>query len=336
MNTTDLRQLLDERSGDSAEQVMHHLRLRGVAAKVRRRRRRRVATWAACVLVALGGFSAFALRPGPTPPAPPTTHTIEGFPEYGLGTRVTAAASADFAVRRVEVTLVPSTLDLTVFTRCDRVSDTTAIDMTVTVNDHELTGGTCGAAARWSTWTPELGVVKDRPATFVMTITGARRFDGEQTVAAPIPETGTFGLALGERVPFDSYPLPPRPSGPLPPLDENPSFCSTARCLDAVIIRSDPNDPTLPVRRTLTWKPLSTIDLVSQTPGFLHLRVNDVEIATGEWWDYEQGGHGVTGDQGGQWKEPFGLDPRPGDRVTIEIVPEHQTGDWQVILKPAE
>jgi len=162
MNTTDLRQLLDERSSDSAEQVMHHLRLRGVAAKVRRRRRRRAAAWAACVLVALGAVSAVALQPRPTSPPVPATHTINGFPEYGLGTRVAAAASADFAVRRVEVTLVPGTLDLTVFTRCDRVSDTTAIDMTVTVNDHELTGGTCGGAARWSSWTPELGVAVGR------------------------------------------------------------------------------------------------------------------------------------------------------------------------------
>ncbi|GIF63173.1 hypothetical protein Ais01nite_12080 [Asanoa ishikariensis] len=336
MNTTDLRQVLDERSSHSAEQVMHHLRLHGVATKVRRRRRRRVATWTACVLVVLGAVSGVALLPRPTPPGPPATHTIEGFPEYARGTRVAAAASADLSVRRVEVTMVPSTLDLTVFTRCDSPADNVVMDMTVTVNNHELTSGSCGGAARWWSWTPELGVAVGKPATFVMTVTGARRSEGEQTVAAAIPATGTFGLALGERIPFDSYPLPPRPAGTLRPLDEHPGTCSQESCPDAVIIRSDPNDPTLPVRRTLTWKPISDIDMVGQTPGFLHLKVNNVEIATGEWWDYELGGHGMYGDQGGQWKDEFRLDPKPGDQVTIEIVPEHQTGEWQVVFRPAD
>ncbi|MEV1330387.1 hypothetical protein AB0J20_12515 [Micromonospora costi] len=42
----------------------------------------------------------------------------------------------------------------------------------------------------------------------------------------------------------------------------------------------------------------------------------------------------MYGDSDGRWKRDFGLDLRPGDPVTIEIVPERLTGAWQVVLAP--
>jgi hypothetical protein len=85
----------------------------------------------------------------------------------------------------------------------------------------------------------------------------------------------------------------------------------------------------------VTWKTLDSIDIVAQTPGLLHVRVNGVRVATGEWWDYEMSGFGMYGDQGGQWKAEFGLNLRPGQSVTVELVPEHITGAWQVVFTPA-
>lgn len=330
MNTTDLRYVLDERSSDSAEQVMHHLRLQGVAAKVRRRRRRRAAAWTTCVVVAIASVAA-AVVPGPRPNRPgpaPAVRMIEGFPEYANGARVVAASSAALPERRLEVTIVPTTVELVLFSRCAAGKDT--LEEKVTVNGRALSDGTCGGAYRPAGLDLALG----QPATFVMTITGAQRFDGENTVAAPMPATGLFALAVGERVPFESYPLPPRPAA-LGPFDIFPAGCTEERCPGAVIIRSDPADPAKPVRRTVTWKTISRIDMISQTPGLLHLRVAGVEIATGEWWDYERGGSGVFGDENGGWKTEFGIDPKPGDQVTVEIVPEHLTGAWQVVLQPA-
>ncbi|HEX7745300.1 MAG TPA: hypothetical protein VF462_08580 [Micromonosporaceae bacterium] len=340
MNLTYLKQVLDERSGDSAENVMHHLRLQGVRAKVAARRRRRVAS-ATFAVVALAGIATAAVVPAlrsdvaRTPAAgPPPTRTVEGFPEYANGARVVGAQSAELPERGVELTIVPTTLDLVVFTRCEGTGEKVHLAETVTVNGHDLLGGTCGTIVRPEGWAG-LGVAVGKPATFVMTITGAQRLEETGDVQVPIPQTGAFGLAIGERIPFDQYPLPPRPAA-LRPLDQTlPVRCTEARCPGALLIRSDPADPTRPVRQTVTWKTIEAIDLVAQTPGLLHVRANGVEVATGEWWDYEVGGSGTYGDQDGDWKRAFGLDLRPGASVTIEIVPEHITGAWQVVFTPA-
>ncbi len=339
MNLTDLKQVFDERSGDPSEHVVHHLRLQGVRTKVVARRRRRVATWTACAIVAVAGVAAAVvpgLRPDVTPtPAdsPSPVRTIEGFPEYANGARVVAAKSAALPQQRLELTVVPTTLDLVVLNRCD-AGENVALKGELTVNGHGFVSGRCGGTFRSEGWAG-LDVAVGKPATFVMTITGAQRPDDTGGGQVPIPDTGTFGLAIGERVPFDRYPLPPRPSGTLAPLPEVlPAGCTEKLCPDALIIRSDPADPTRPVRRTLTWQTIDSIDMVAQTPGLLHLRINGVEITTGEWWDYAMTGTGMYGDKGGDWKRQFGLDPHPGDSVAIEIVPEHMTGAWQVVFTP--
>jgi hypothetical protein len=339
MNLTDLKQVLDGRSSDPAEHIMHHMRLHGVRAKVSARRRRRIATWTACVVVAVAGI-ATAVVPGlrthvsPTPANNPSpTRTVEGFPEYANGARVVAARSAELPARRIELTVVPTTLDLVVFRRCNGTDDQVALIEKLTVNGHDLSSGTCGGAVRPSAW-ERLDVTVGKPATFAMTITGAQRFDGTHNVDMSIPEAGTFGLAVGERIPFDKYPLPPRPSVTLGPLDQVlPAGCTEALCPGSLIIRSDPADPTRPVRQIVTWQTINSIDMVAQTPGLLHVRVNGVEIATGEWWDYKMTGNGMFGDKDGEWKR-LGLDPHPGDSVTIEIVPEHIGGAWQVVFSP--
>ncbi|MFC0029709.1 hypothetical protein ACFFMM_09260 [Micromonospora chaiyaphumensis] len=342
MNLTDLKEVLDERSGDPADQLVHHLRLRGVQAKVVARRRRRIVAWATCAVVALVGIAVAAVMPGlrtnvtPTPAdSPSPVRTVEGFPEYARGTRVVAAKSAAFPARRIELTIVPTTLDLVIFTRCDGTGDNVKPDERVSVNGHFLYGLGCGGASRQMSWEGR-DMAVGKPATFVMTITGAKRYDGTDMVPAAIPDGGTFGLAIGVRIPFDQYPLPPRPSGPLAPLPRTlMAGCTEALCPDAVIIRSDPSDPKRPAKRTVTWKTPDSVEMLAQTPGLLHVRVNGVEITTGEWWDYEVNTVGRFGDLSSGWKREFGLDLRPGDPVTIEVEPEYVTGAWQVVLSPA-
>ncbi|WP_446217947.1 hypothetical protein [Micromonospora sp. IBHARD004] len=344
MNLSDLKQVLDERSGDSADQLVHHMRLQGVQAKVVARRRRRIATWATCAVVALAGIAAAAVVPGlrtdvtPTPAdSPSPVRTIEGFPEYANGARVVAAESAALPERRIELTIVPTTLDLVIFSRCDGTGEKVEPWEKLSVNGHDLGGGSCSGvgASRQHGW-ERLEVAVGKPATFVMTITGAHRVEETGYVPVAIPDSGTFGLAIGVRIPFDQYPLPPRPSGPLDPLHQTlMAGCTERLCPDAVIVRSDPADPTRPVQRTLTWKTIDSVDMLAQTPGLLHVRVNGVEITTGEWWDYQMSAVGMFGDRRGAWKREFGLDLNPGDSVTIEIVPEHITGAWQVVFSPA-
>jgi hypothetical protein len=260
---------------------------------------------------------------------------IEGFPEYANGARVVAAQSAALPERRVEVTVVPTTLDLVVFSRCAVADDDeVALDEELSVNGHALGSGSCGGSSVRGSW-KGMGVAVGKPATFAMKITGARRWDGSERRTVPIPQAATLGLAIGERIPFTQYPLPARPSGPLGPLtDMLPAGCTETECPKAVIIRSDPADPTRTVRRTVTWKPVDVVAMVAQTPGLLEVRVNGVRITTGEWWNYDRNGVHMYGDKDGAWKSEFGLDLRAGDSVAIEVVPRYITGDWQVVFSP--
>ncbi|GAB3945080.1 hypothetical protein GCM10027614_36280 [Micromonospora vulcania] len=244
-----------------------------------------------------------------------------------------AAKSAALPDRRVEVTIVPTTLDLIVFDRCGGTGDGVVLKIALSVNGHDFVEGTCGGALRPSRWDGR-DVAVGRPTTFVLTVTGARRSAETGDVDAPIPDAGTFGIAIGERIPFDRYPLPARPTALASLHQMLPAGCTEALCPDAVIIRSDPADPMRAVRRTVTWKTMDSIEMLAQTPGLLHLRVDGVEVKVGEWWDYAMNGHGMYGDKDGAWKREFGLDLHPGDPVAIEIVPEYVTGAWQVVLIP--
>ena len=88
------------------------------------------------------------------------------------------------------------------------------------------------------------------------------------------------------------------------------------------------------LRDVVTWTAFESIDMASQTPGYLHIRVNGVEVARGEWWDYEQAGYSVPVDKKDDWTKHFGLTVRAGQQVTIEIVPEYTTGAWKVVFTP--
>ncbi|MEU1395616.1 hypothetical protein ABZ403_06050 [Micromonospora zamorensis] len=336
MNLTDLPQVLDERSGDPAGHVMHDVRLRGVRAKVVARRRRRIATWTTCAVVALGGVATAAVVPGlhsdvaPVPAdSPSPVRTIDGFPEYADGARLVAVKSATLPERRVELTIVPTTLDLVVSTRCDEA----LLQEQLSINGRDLgANGDCGTGHLGPIWAT-YGVAVGRPSTFVLTITGVRQLNQSGVIQTQVPSSGTFGLAIGERVPLDQYPVPPRSSVTLGPL-LLPAGCPEVPCGDFVIIRSDPADPSRAVRQTVTWKTIETITMDSQTPGLLHLRVNGKEITTGRWWDYSTIPDSMYGDKDGRWTREFGLTLRPGDPVTIEVVPEGTTGAWQIVFAP--
>jgi hypothetical protein len=144
------------------------------------------------------------------------------------------------------------------------------------------------------------------------------------TVSGAIPESGGYGIAVGEAVPFVEYPLPSRPAK-LEPLDGTlPAGCTEVTCPGAFIIRSDPADPLAPQELTVPWQTIRSVDLVSQTPGFLHVTANGDALGTARWWDYEQGGYGLS-------MVPL----KRAATVTIEVRPEYVTGAWQAVFQPA-
>jgi hypothetical protein len=345
MNLTDLRELLDERAVEAARTAAHHSRLAGVRGRVLTRRRRRATAWVgAAVVVVAGLVAAVAMTPGlrsDRGPEPGATDPVAvGFPEYEWGYHLVEAATGDLPATSVTLTWVPTTLDLFVFLRCE---GTQQLVTTVTINSQTVSEGPCAGGFQPSDETDRLGLVIGRPATLTMTVTGAIEIvrspdaSGEPPVG-PVPSYGRFAVAVGEAVPFDRYPFPARPSGPLPALDGGilPAHCTPDRCRDSIIVTSTEADPNRPVSMTVTWGKVESIDMVAQTPGILEVRVDGVVVATGRWWDYGGMGIGALGPENGRWREDLGLDPRPGDRVTIEIVPSRFTGAWKVVLGPSD
>jgi hypothetical protein len=336
----DLTGLLQERSAEPAEGAAHHRRLAGVAARVvRRRRRRRAAVAAAGAAVAvllIAGLTA-VLRPSAPPqpaqrtPTPSPTRLVEGFPEYAQGARVVAAKAAALPTRTVTLTFVLTRLDLVVFERCEGLPAHVSLTVAITLNGRAFAGGTCGGSLRSSDLT-EYKLTVGKPTTLIATVQGATRSTETGEAEVAVPAAATFAIAVGERMPYSDYPLPPRPS-PLrrfePGLPVNSAGLEPS---GSIVVGADLADPTRPQRLTVTWRSVDNIDMVSQTPGVLHVRVNGVEVATGEWWDYKQSGYSTFGDT--DWPRSFGLTVRPGERVSIEVVPEHVTGDWRVVFVP--
>jgi hypothetical protein len=347
MNLTDLRDVLDQRSAEPVDRTAaHHLRLSAVRARIAARRRRRTAVGAACAaVVLLVTGTTIALNrattdPSPGRPAPAATRgrLIEGFPEYAEGTRVTAAGSAALPTRTIDLTLVPGTPRLVLFGRC-RVGGGVRLDVELQVNGHGVLSGGCdGALPSIGYDLSEAGVEPGRPVTVRMVVTGARTrtrptvgpADDEQGVPTAVPADGDFALAVGEPVPFADYPLPSRPAALKPLGSAMPSPDAGSKASLGPVLRADPTDPNRRQRLTVTWRAVETVWMVAQTPGALHLRVDGTEVMTNKWWDYGQGRQ--SGPPDSTWP---GRPVWPGKQVTIEVVPEHMTGDWAVVLELA-
>jgi hypothetical protein len=310
MNVTELREVLEERSEATPAEVMHHLRLAGVRARIRARRRRRVAAWAAAAAVAIAGVTSVAFAPdrgGDGSTVDPAA-TIEGFPVYANGTHVIAAERTRLPDTRLELTFIPAIDDLTVFIDCVG-ADLEKFNVEVRFQGEQMSMG-CGGSFTPANWL-QRGLRVDEPNVLVMNVVA-----GANTAA-------DYGIAIGEAVPFEDYPLPPRPATLKPLNGPLPAGCTEVTCPDAFIIRSDPADPLAPRQMTVPWQTIRSVELLAQTPGFLHVTANGDPLGTAKSWDYEQGGHGLS-------MVPL----KRAATVTIEVRPEHVTGAWQAVFQP--
>jgi hypothetical protein len=332
MTGIDLRDLLDERSAETSDRIMHHLRLVGVQRKVAARRRLRMAAagTAAVAVLATGAAASVSLPDLPATQSGLTSGTgvIDGFPEYANGARVAVAGWNHLPARKIHLKLVPTTNKLVVFSRCN-AAYSVVLTAEILINDRPLVSGHCNSYTR-----PDLreladmGVRPGAPMSITMTILGTQLQAGDkEPVSATVPDQGDFGLAVGQRVPFDEYPLPPRPKT-LAPLDPRMSFVEDK---DTIVLKADPADPARPVARAVVWTNAGPIQAFSQTPGFLHVLVDGVEVGTHESWSYELSHTGGIGEphDGRLTGAPL---PPAGRLVTVRVVPEHVTGDWAVVL----
>jgi hypothetical protein len=312
----------------------------------RQRRAARVrpalAVVAAAVVVASGAGTAIRLT-GDEVAADPA-ESLAGFPEYAEGARVIAAEEA-VVDQTLSLTFTADTRGLVLLARCE--SDYAGAEA-LFLSAELATGGanaavdafctTPGAADSSGRWDVD-GVVslRDRligeefwaevavgePTTITASLVGAWTAAGD---FAAIPY-GTFGVAVAEPVPFEEYPLPPRPYA----MNSLPDITWVAP--GPVEIRADRQEPNRPVEATFQWEAdhglchegALPIETSSDSPGTLRVLVNGVEVATPAWWDYEQA------------SLMYGLGPacdalRDGDAVTVTVEPEHMTGDWRVVL----
>ncbi|HWO66938.1 MAG TPA: hypothetical protein VNO31_43585 [Umezawaea sp.] len=317
MNLTDLTEVLRDHA--DVPGAPPDARLAGVRAKVTTTRRRRAVAGAACVVLAfLGVVYAVAPQHGRlSEPALP----VRSFPEYQGGTKLVAQAWAELPSTSATVTFVPKSLDLRVASLCD-IGYNRSLLVHITVNGKTLVAGGCDGAVTSAGWAG-LGVVVGQPSVVTLTVDGEQ--DHSVTTGAPTlapPPDGVFGIAVGEAVPVDEYPLPPRPAT-LEPLTTSLGDPETA-------VSADPGDPTARKEITVIWPGDRMLLAQVNTPGRLRVLVDDVQVLDYSHWSYEaEGAYSLMSDS---WAEEHGIAPVVGAPVRITVIPERVTGDWEVIV----
>jgi hypothetical protein len=233
----DLREVLAAHADDAPDNPERLAQVR-IGVRVATHRRRRLAVLLAAVIVLAvvvpvvtrhpthrtlhsdfltPGESASASHPGPSPT--PTPMVIN--PEYaGGGRKLGGGAATSPAHGTLTYTVVPTSYELALTTTCTDPQTSVAI----VVNGHEIGSGGCGgslgapadATASRGEWGSE--IVLDRPNTVSITIIAGDDGVGVHPLSASERRPGTIASAMYQAVPFDEYPLPPRPAQltPLP------------------------------------------------------------------------------------------------------------------------
>ena len=316
MNLTDLTEVLRDHA------VVHgapgDTRLAGVRAKVTTTRRRRAVAGAVCVVLAFLGV-VYAVVPRSGRLSEPAL--TRSFPEYQGGTKLVAQAWAELPSTSATVRFVPKSLDLRVASLCD-IGSNRSLLVHITVNGKTLVAGGCNSAVTSAGWAG-LGVVVGQPSVVTLTVDGEQ--DHSVTTGAPTlapPPDGVFGIAVGEAVPVDEYPLPPRPAT-LEPLSTTLGDPETA-------VSADSADPTARREITVIWPGDRMLHAQLNTPGRLRVLVDDVQVL--DFWHWSYAAEGAYSLMSDSWAQEHGIAPVVGAPVRITVIPERVTGDWEVIV----
>lgn len=328
----DLKELMEDRSAH--QPTASHLRLDQVKQKITTRRHRRIATGAvsaAVVLLLIGGYQLMPVRraaPSPNPAATPSP-TATGFPEYDSGARLVASMTAPMSDRTVSLTWTPTTLKFIYAEECTGIPPGIGVSTEWLVNGKFMVSSSgCGGSGGFEPagWT-SAGIEIGKPATITVNLTGAVLI-GPTDAPTSVPNTGTVGVAIYERVPFEDYGFPARPER-LKPLKAN-SGCPHLNGA-AHVVRSDPSDSLKPMSLQVEWRDHLVYYHQTQTPGLLHIAINGIQVKTAEWWNYLAMEHGWwwdTASATGFADHPGWVQPRQGELVTITVTPEHFNGAW--------
>jgi hypothetical protein len=261
-----------------------------------------------------------------TATAEPTSgvESVEGFPRYVEGARILTAASA--AIRPggsgTLTFQTAATADLAFFARCSpHVAD---LYVRVLWPAGDETGIQCGGGSGWHDRNSlsHLGIRPGETARIVFSVTsGPKRVE--------LPSSGTISVAIGERAPAGEVPLPPAPPT-LPPLPRPPADADVV-----TTIRNRPGDPLAPRTVEIGWQPHLLFFVLMQTPGNVRVRLDGEQFMQCEKWDYSPPPvpPRYVNDCGEERILTNTANPgKPGDTVTITVIPERVTGDWAVVV----
>jgi hypothetical protein len=339
--STQLRTLFEERSATAGVRVRHEARLFAVRQKIKRVRRRRLATaGAALTVVAVAAIAAVSVlganapQPAPRPadpnPSPTPTAAAAAFPAHYQGARVVASKVVELPDHKVTLTYTPTSLRFSVAVRCDPET----IYAKLTLNGFpDLLGGSCsgfeGDPAFWTS----AGVRVGEPVTFVLAGDSVIRRNARGISFDPLPAKGSLGLAVVVPVPVNQY-LFPSPPATLAPLAGPPSGAKVA-----ATVRNKPGDPLARRSVTIVWTGHLDFLAQMQTPGKLRVSLNGSKaFMTCTKWDYRPTGPKPNPDELNNNCYEERVDDRalgsPGSKITVTVIPEGVTGDWQVRITP--
>lgn len=349
MNLTDLHGLMDERYESDDVPVLSESRIDGIRRRVTAARRRRtVGTLVVVAAVALAiGLPRLATGShGSVPAAVPTA--VDGFPLWAEGGKVIGTRTGPLSTGSVSLPVTFSRLDygFVVDSRCTFAEPDTnlAVLLSVSVNGTELYQSSCGSGqiepgdpAVLANASLKVGV----PAVVTLTAVYAQLSDtGYVTPTRVTVPDGTIAMAVRQRVPFEDYPLPPRPD-PLPRFDPAQLGLEGGEPA-AVAMTTGGSDPLAPVTTTIDWPhvaaddPWLRYDAYSQTPGYLQVSVDGTPVnMPAEFWSYSSTPNGA------QWSATISADDlakldltiKPGDTVTLTVTPRYVSGAWVVAFQ---
>ncbi len=288
-----------------------------VARRVdRERRRHRVASavvaLAANTLVALVGRALVTgqdVLPGPTPSA-------GTFAEFAEGGRLAGQAAVPLTIGNTALDALPSSGQIGIGVSCDTDA---ALNAQLTVNERQVASVAC---TRAPTVLPGISVDPGRSVRI-----------GVQALAenGTLPTVaGALHLAWYKPVPWDAYPLPPRPAKvpPLPLPDPNP----TAVYLAVADGRADGNQ----VSRSFEIPAVIQVKASTVAPGRITVRINGVQVATVTSWDYQPHRYETRPiDVGAFLFSNAGV--VPGGQATLQVTATDFTDpQWYVVVEPGQ
>jgi hypothetical protein len=331
-----LRDLFQERSAIAPVTVRQEQRLDAVRHRIARARRRRAAgaagglgvVLAATATIAVAGHGSDVAPPG----QPPTTTTrptpsaasIEGFPTVLEGARILAAASVAIRPGRSGTLRLQTaaTAEVAFFARCSPQIDGVYVRLVWPAGNESTVP--CGGSLRWydRNGLSHLGISPGEPATVRFRVTA-------DPARAESPSSGTIAVAVGERLPAGEVPQPPAPST-LPPLPRPPADADVV-----TTIRNRPGQPLAPRVVRIDWQPHLQFFVLMQTPGDVRVRLDGEQFMRCEKWDYSPPPappRYVDGCGEERILEGSAKGGKPGDTLTVTVLPARVTGDWAVVV----